>query len=114
MRQIIILAMLLNAPIAAAQTVKSTPPAQVQPQVQAPLWRPLDLNPKLPPLRLDTMQGLSAAPTAPTPPGATSRSGYQPPPPTFMPSLERHQQPDSMPPDRRPEVIPGVRLKVPL
>jgi hypothetical protein len=31
-----------------------------------------------------------------------------------MPSLERQQQPDSMPPDRRQELVPGVRLKVPL
>jgi hypothetical protein len=104
MKPLVILAVLLAASSAAAQTLRQAPPPQPAPLQQ----QPLILNP-------DTWNvGRSAtAPASPFAPG--SPSAAQPSSgPTFRPSIGTQPTPDAMPPDRRQEYIPTLRLKVPL
>lgn len=104
MKPFLILAMLLSAPLAAAQTV-TTAPSPWRPQ------QPLNLDPKLP-LNLD---GTPAVPVSPAQSSGSNllilpNSGGA----SLAPSLRQPAQPDSMPPDRHQEMVPALRLKVPL
>jgi hypothetical protein len=111
MRPLVILAVLVAASSAAAQTVHQAPTPQAAPQsaAQPPLQQPLNLDPKIP----WNLGGGAAGQASPYAPDAVG--GRQPlSGPTLSPSIGTQPAPDSMPPDRRQEYVPALRLKVPL
>jgi len=108
MKPLVILAVLLAASAAAAQTVRQQPPPPGPQQPQGPQG-PLRIDPKIP-LNLD------GSPTVPAWPGTPGSTGLRLPnsDATLMPSLRSPPTPDAMPPDRRQENVPTLRLRVPL
>jgi len=107
MKPLVILAVLLATSTATAQTVRPGPLQQATP-VQPTPQQPLILDPK--------SWGQDESATAP---GSSFSSGNpssrQPSTgPTLTPSIGSQPVPDAMPPDRRQEYVPTLRLKVPL
>jgi len=109
MKPLIILAVLVAASSAAAQTLRSAPQTQpAPPQPAPPQQQPLILDPN------SWNVGRSAtAPGSPIGPGNPS-SAQPSTGPTLTPSIGSQPAPDAMPPDRRQEYVPTLRLKVPL
>jgi hypothetical protein len=105
-------AMLAMPALAAAQTLQVQPLKQRTPEPLlpgAPLQRPLDLNPKLPP----TLDTAPAGPQSLT--GPSSATGLKLPnsTTTITPTLSAPDSPYIPPAARSEERVPGVRLRVP-
>jgi hypothetical protein len=108
MKPLVILAVLFAASSAAAQTLQKAPLQQPPTQQPAPQQQPLILDPKT--WDLDRPATTPSSPFGSGSPSLQQRSTG----PSFAPSIQTQPTPDSMPPDRRQEYVPTLRLKVPL